>query len=75
MIIVKYSSLNGRLSSSEYAKMYEVHTIIMRDGTTRANMVVRKEEKDLGVTFDPSLKFSKHVGKVANKANRIVGII
>ena len=47
----------------------------MRDGTTRADVKVREEEKDLGVTFDPSLKFSKHVGVVANKGNRIVGLI
>ena len=37
-------------------------------------MEVRADEKDLGVIFDPSLKCSKHVWVVANKANRIVGL-
>ena len=36
---------------------------------------VREEEKDLGVNFDPTLKFSKHVRAVASKANRIVGFV
>ncbi|XP_071506736.1 uncharacterized protein B0403.1-like [Diadema antillarum] len=47
----------------------------MRDGITRTKIETREEEKDLGVTFDPTLKFSKHVGRVANKANSIVGLI
>ena len=34
-----------------------------------------EEEKDLGVKFDPTLKFSKHAAMVANKANKMVGII
>jgi hypothetical protein len=34
-----------------------------------------KCEKDLGVYVDPSLNFSEHCQKVANKANRLVGII
>ena len=33
------------------------------------------EEKDLGVTFDPSLKFSLHVGKITAKANSILGLL
>ena len=65
----------GKCGVMHYGNQDETRPYRMRDGTTRANMEVRKEEKDLGVTFDPSLKFSKHVGKVANKANRIVGLI
>ena len=34
-----------------------------------------KEEKDLGVIFDPTMMFSKYIGMVANKANRILGVI
>eukprot|EP00057_Strongylocentrotus_purpuratus_P009185 XP_011663659.1 PREDICTED: RNA-directed DNA polymerase from mobile element jockey-like [Strongylocentrotus purpuratus] len=65
----------GKCGVMHYGNQDETRPYSMRDGTTRANMEVRKEEKDLGVTFDPTLKFSKHVGKVANKANRIVGLI
>jgi hypothetical protein len=32
-------------------------------------------EKDLGVHIDPSLNFSKHCEKAANKANRMLGLI
>ena len=34
-----------------------------------------KEEKDLGVTFDPMLKFDSHIHKIVAKANRMLGII
>ncbi|XP_072039474.1 uncharacterized protein [Amphiura filiformis] len=47
----------------------------MGSGTIRQDLKVRAEEKDLGVIFDPTLKFSKHVGTISNKANRIVGLI
>ena len=45
-------------------------TYSMEGGGSRKDLEVREEEKDLGVTFDPTLKFSKHVGDIANKANR-----
>lgn len=32
-------------------------------------------EKDLGINIDPSLKFSQHIEKQVNKANRILGLI
>jgi len=32
-------------------------------------------EKDLGVSVDPSLKFSKHCEKAASKANQILGMV
>ena len=47
----------------------------MSEEGDRRELGVLTEEKDLGVKFDPSLKFSKHVAMVANKANRMVGII
>jgi ribonuclease P/MRP protein subunit RPP40 len=34
-----------------------------------------KEEKDLGVIFDPTLKFSIHVAAVCKKGNQMVGIV
>ncbi|XP_071941143.1 uncharacterized protein [Antedon mediterranea] len=32
-------------------------------------------EKDLGVTFDQSLKFSIHTNEAVNKANRLIGLV
>ena len=58
-----------------YGRQAVPNTYNMRDGASRTNLEVKEEEKDLGVTFDPTLKFSKHVGVVASKANRIVGLV
>ena len=44
------------------------------DGVGR-NLEETQEEKDLGVLFDPSFKFSKHVGLITLRANRILGVI
>jgi hypothetical protein len=33
------------------------------------------EEKDLGVTFEPNLKFDKHISNCVNKAQRILAMI
>ena len=33
------------------------------------------EEKDLGITFDPTLKFNIHITNITNKANQVLGII
>ena len=30
------------------------------------------EEKDLGVVSDPPISFSKHIGQVATKANKVI---
>ena len=34
-----------------------------------------EEEKDLGVTFDPKLKFDTHIHRIVAKANKMLGII
>ena len=34
-----------------------------------------EEEKDLGALFSSTLKFSHHVKEIANKANRLLGLI
>ena len=34
-----------------------------------------KEEKDLGVTFDPQLSFDAHINNKINKANQMIGLI
>lgn len=46
-------------------------------GVGQEEIVVKSdgEEKDLGVIFTTDLKFSKHIGAAANKANRVVGAI
>ena len=31
--------------------------------------------KDLGVTFSENLSFEQHISNVANKANRLIGLI
>ncbi|XP_063435530.1 uncharacterized protein LOC134716460 [Mytilus trossulus] len=33
------------------------------------------EEKDLGITFEPNLKFDKHITKCMNKAKRVLALI
>ena len=43
------------------------------DGTVQLEETER--DKDLGVQVDPELKFSKHVERQVNKANRILGLI
>ncbi|XP_072051737.1 uncharacterized protein [Amphiura filiformis] len=58
-----------------YGKDREVHSYSMKDGDNRRPLRKLEEEKDLGVLFDSSLTFRKHVGAVTNKANRIVGVM
>ena len=33
------------------------------------------EETDLGITFDPTLKFNIHINNITHKANQVLGII
>ena len=47
----------------------------MGPANNRAILEKTNCEKDLGVHVDPSLHFSQHCEKAANKANRIVGLI
>ena len=46
------------------------HTMQTNNGEIKVQKVT--SEKDLGVTFDPNLKFTDHIN---NKANRNVGLI
>ena len=39
------------------------------------NLVSVDEEKDLGVTFDSTLNFKKHINIIVKKANSKLGII
>ena len=47
-------------------------TYNMQEGGVKRDLVETNEEKDLGVIFEPSMTFTKHIGMVANKANRIL---
>ena len=51
------------------------HECIMEGDNTRTVLETSDLEKDLGVHMDPTLNFSKHCERAANKANRIVGLI
>ena len=58
-----------------YGKGDAGHTYTMRDGNSTRDLRVIEEETDLGVLFNSSLTFSKHIGTIANKATKIVGVI
>ena len=58
-----------------YGLQLDPRSYSMSEEGSRRQLGVLKEEKDLGVKFDPSLTFSKHAVMVTNKANRMVGII
>ena len=48
----------------------------MTDHTGKVSTVLSvQEEKDLGVTFGATLKFSKHINIVVNKMNKVLGAI
>ena len=58
-----------------YGNQEVIHTYTMQEDGVQRNVTETKEEKDLGVLFDLLLKFSKHVGLIASRANRILGVI
>ncbi|XP_072039772.1 uncharacterized protein [Amphiura filiformis] len=47
----------------------------MNDGSDKRDLKIIDEDKDLGVQFDKTLTFGKHIGTIANKATRVVGVI
>ena len=48
----------------------------MRDSkNTMIDLPIAEEEKDLGVTFEKSLKFNKHVMEVVNRTKKLTGMI
>ena len=54
-----------------YGNQNEKLTYNMQEEGVKRDLVKTKEEEDLDVIFDPSMTFTKHIGMVANKANRI----
>ena len=66
----------GKCGVMHYGQDHDqFHTYTMHEEGVERQLGILQEEKDLGVIFDPSLKFSKHINTVANKANRILGVI
>ena len=65
----------GKCGIMHYGNQEVTHTYTMQEDGVQRNVTETQEEKDLGVLFDPSLKFSKHVGLIASRANRILGVI
>ena len=51
------------------------YTMLDPENNTRTAITQVNEEKDLGVTFQDDLKFTKHINNCVNKANRMIGII
>ncbi|XP_072043174.1 uncharacterized protein [Amphiura filiformis] len=65
----------SKFVTMHYGNQQDPHTYSMSDGNSKRNLDVFQEEKYLGVKFDPTLTFSKHVAMVVKKANSMVGII
>ena len=65
----------AKCGAMHYGSQPDPKTYSMSEEGSRRQLGVLEEEKDLGVKFDPTLTFSKHAAMVANKANRMVGII
>jgi ribonuclease P/MRP protein subunit RPP40 len=58
-----------------YGRQQEPSSYTMTNNNETLVLETTTEEKDLGVLFDPSLKFSKHVAATCKKGNQLVGII
>ena len=58
-----------------YGNQQEKHTYTMSEDGVQRNLGEVTEEKDLGVKFDPSLMFSKHIAMISKKANMMAGIV
>ena len=58
-----------------YGTQQDKHIYTISEEGIRRNLVEVFEEKDLGVKFDPTLMFSKHIAMITKKANSMVGVI
>ena len=58
-----------------YGRQNQQFEYTMSNNLDTVQVQAVSEGKDLGVTFTPDLKFSKHISATANKANRVVGAI
>ena len=56
-------------------KYDSTYTMTNTDGGVTDINNTPETEKDIGVTFNRSLKFRQHIGTVVNKTNQIIGLI
>ena len=60
----------------QYGYIRLEHTYQMRDsGNEIIDIPTESEEKDLGILFEKSLKFNKHVLNVVNRSKKLTGLI
>ena len=65
----------GKCGIMHYGHQEEKHEYTMQENGEERELKETQEEKDLGVLFDPSLKFTKHIGLISTRANKILGVI
>ena len=58
-----------------YGKTNPNQKYYMEVNKQKTEICESKEEKDLGVIFDPQLSFDAHINKAINKANQMIGLI
>ena len=56
-----------------YGNQKEKFTNKMQEEGVERDLVETNEEKDLGVIFNPTMMFSKHISMVANKSKLHLG--
>ena len=61
----------GKCKCMHFGQNNPEHTYFLND----TQICDCKEEKDLGITFDPTLKFKIHINNIVSKGNQIVGLI
>lgn len=65
----------GKCGIMHYGRQDELYEYTMQENGEERDLKETLEEKDLGVLFDPSFKFSKHIGLISSRANRILRVI
>ena len=65
----------GKCGLMHYGNQETKYNYTMQENGVERELAETEEEKDLGVLFDPSFKFTKHVGLIASRANKILGVI
>ena len=66
---------NGKCKCIHYGYNNPKHKYYFNTKDGPIEIVEANTEKDLGVTFDSSLKFDIHINQAVNKANAVLGLI